>query len=177
MKKLILTLFLITIQHVFYAQTSEKVALETKNEIDKIRSENKKKEKIIEDPNYKIKISTYGNNLIEYNRVYQNYYYFTNIYFVKKDVIVYSHRKGKSTKPSSGKVNENASYGDLYEIEYFFIDKNKGFKFEKNVSLFKGDNIIEKQKELDKLGFTITEISNLDYNSIYKFYSIYVIKK
>lgn len=177
MKKLILTLFFITIQHLSYAQSSEKVTLDIKNEVDKIRSENKKKEKTVEDPNYKIKISTYGDNLIEYNRVYQNFYYFTYTYFVKNDVIVYSHRKGQSTKPSSGKVDENASYGDLYEMEYYFIDKNKGFKFEKNVSLYKGDNILEKQKELDKLGFTITEISNLDYNSIYKFYSIYVINK
>ena len=174
MKKLILILFLITIHHNFYAQSSEKISSEIRNEVDKIISENKKAEKTVRDPYYGIKITKYGTNLIEYNRIYENYYHFNKTYLVKDDFINYLHDKGQSAKVSSGKVNENASYGDLFEIEYYFIDKNKGYKYEKRVPLYKGNNVLEKQKELEKLEYTITEIDNSDYNSIYKFYSIYV---
>ena len=170
MKKLILTLFLITIHHSFYAQSSDKISSEIRSEVDKIISENKKEEKKIRDPYYTIKITTYGTNLIEYNRAYENYYHFINTYLVKNDFISYLHDKGQSAKVFSGEVRKNVSYGDLYEVEYFFIDKNKGYKYEKKVPLYIGNNLLEKQKEFDQLEYTITEINNSDYISIYKFY-------
>jgi len=170
MKKLILTLFLITIHHSFYAQSSDKISREIRSEVDKTISENKKEEKKILDRYYTTKITTYGTNLIEYNKAYENYYHFINTYLVKNETIVYLHEKGKSAKVSSGRVKENVSYGDLFEVEYYFIDKSKGYKYEKRISLYKGNDVFEKQKELDNLEYTITEIGNSDYDSIYKFY-------
>ena len=90
---------------------------------------------------------------------------------IKNNIITYLHEKGQSDKIYTGKVNENVSYGDLFEIKYYFISKNKGYKYEKRVSLYKGNNKLEKQKELDELEYTITEIGNSDYDSIYEFYS------
>jgi hypothetical protein len=170
MKKIILSLLIFSFQCNFYAQSSEKIVFEIRSEVSKTTSENKKEKKNIRDPHYKIKLTKYGENLIEYDRAYENYYHFNHIYLVKNNFISYLSDKGQSAKVSSGEVNENISYGDLYEVEYFFIDENKGYKYEKRVPLYVGNNINEKQKELDKLEYTITEINNSDYISIYKFY-------
>lgn len=176
MKKIILTLFLLTIQLSVHSQSLEEISFQIKNEINQIIQENKKEEKIIPDRHYTIKITSYGPNLVAYNKIYQNYYNFTNTYLVKNDIIFYSHEKGQMSFVFSGEVSKdvNYAYGDLFEIEYYFIDKNKGYKFEKRVTLFSNDIVAEKQKELDSLAYTITEIGNSDYNSIYKYYSVYV---
>ena len=171
MKKiLLLLLFILLIQYNFYAQSSEKIIFEIRTEVSKSISENKKEEKKIRNPYYIIKLSKYGENLIEYNRVYENYYHFNHIYLVKNNFISYLHDKGQTANVATGEVKKNVSYGDLYEVEYFFIDENKGYKYEKKVPLYVGDNLLEKQKELDKLEYTITEINNSEYISIYKFY-------
>src|SRR6478609_353291 len=98
MKKLILILFLITIHYSFYAQSSEKISSEMRNEVDKIKKENQKEEKTVRDPYYKIKIIKYGTNLIEYDRIYENYYHFNQTYILKDDIINYLHDKGQSAK-------------------------------------------------------------------------------
>lgn len=177
MKKIFLILFIITVQFDFYAQTSEEIALEIRSEIIKIRSENEKVEKKVRDPYYKIIITKYGDNLIEYNRVYEQYYHFNNTYLVKNNIITYFHEKGQSANVFSGKANLTASYGDLFDTEYYFLNENKGYKYEKKVPLYRGSNLIESQKKLDELQPTISEINATNYNSIFKFYKIYVKNK
>ena len=177
MKKIFLILFLITVQFDFFAQNSDEIASEITNEVAKIRSEIIKVEKKIRDPYYEIMISRFGENLIEYNRVYQKYYHFNNTYLVKNKIIKYFHEKGQSANVFSGKVNLKASYGDLFDTEYFFISENKGYKYEKKVPLYRGGNLIESQKKLEELQPTITEINATEYNSIFKFYKMHVKNK
>ena len=177
MKKIILVLIVLSLQQSFYAQSCEKITFEIRNEVDKIKNENKKEEKTVRDPHYKIRITTYGKNLIEYDRVYEKYYHFNHTYLVNNDTIKYFHEKGQSTSVSTGKVNEKASYGDLYDVEYYFTDINKGFKYEKRVHLFRGNNLQDKQIKLNELEYTITEVNNSDYNSIYKFYKVHIKNK